>query len=274
MSVYANLRESAWPDELDPRTICFSVDVEWAHPLVLKDMRDLFDQAGIAITFFVTHDGVITPGHERALHPNFRRTGDTVRALLDASGGSLNALTESDVQRSVLERTLSFAPEAKGLRTHSLYFDSTMLPLYSRLGLEYDCSYDMPFVTGLRPFWKTHGILAIPIYYMDHIDMMTGATAFAVAGLGLDRPGLKVFDFHPNIIYLNASDEATYLGTKSFYHDPERLLACRNQRRGARTLLLGLLEHVVAKRIPVARLDHINTCWRRTQHRIPGLKAD
>jgi hypothetical protein len=258
-----NLREPAWACDLDPRTLCFSVDVEWAHPVVLNDLRGLFDEAGIAATFFVTHEGVVTPGHERALHPNFRRNGDGYRALLASGEASSDPPTDSEIHRFVLERTLDFAPEAKGLRTHSLYCESTLLPLYSLLGLEYDCSYDMPLVAGLRPFWRTHGILAIPIYYMDHIDIMTGVTDFSVARLGLDRPGLKVFDFHPNMIYLNASEEATYIESKSFYHEPERLLAARNRGRGVRTLLLELLDHVVARQMPIARLDQINACWRR-----------
>ena len=164
------------------------MDVEWAHPAVLNDLRQLFDQAGIAATFFVTHEGVVTPGQERALHPNFRRNGDSYRALLTSGD---DPAAESEVQRFILERTLSFAPEAKGLRTHSLYYNSTLLPLYSLLGLEYDCSYDMPLVAGLRPFWKTHGILAIPLYYMDNIDIMTGVSEFSVGRLGLDRPGLQ-----------------------------------------------------------------------------------
>ena len=138
--------------------------------------------------------------------------------------------------------------------------------MYRALGLQYDCSYDMPFVGGLRPFWKTHDILAIPIYYMDHIDIMSGATDFALECLRLDRPGLKVFDFHPNMIYLNASDDAAYQASKPFYHDPERLLAARNHGRGVRTLLLKLIDHVVVRRMSVARLDQINACWRKISH--------
>jgi hypothetical protein len=255
-----------WPQELDPATICFSVDVEWAHPVVLDDLRHLFDQAGIAATFFVTHDGVLTPGHERGVHPNFRRNSDGYQAFLATQRASTDPPTESEAQRFVLERTLGFAPEAKGVRTHSLYTDSTLLPMYSALGLQYDCSYDMPFVRGLRPFWKTYDILAIPIYYMDHIDIMSGATDFAPECLRLDRPGLKVFDFHPNMIYLNASDDAAYQASKPFYHDPERLLAARNHGRGVRTLLLKLIDHVVARRMAVARLDQINACWRKISH--------
>jgi hypothetical protein len=161
-----------------------------------------------------------------------------------------------------LQTTLAFAPEAKGLRTHSHYYDSTLLPLYHRLGLEYDCSYNLPLVGGLRPCWKHDEIVEIPTYYGDHFDIMTGATGFKVDGLALDRPGVKVFDFHPNIIFLNASRNDTYMSTKSFYHDPERLLAARESGRGVRTLLLDLLETVAKRRLPTATVGEVNAAWR------------
>ena len=57
----------------DPGTICFTVDVEWAHPAVLQDVRDLFDMHGVRATFFCTHAGIDVGPHERGLHPNYRR---------------------------------------------------------------------------------------------------------------------------------------------------------------------------------------------------------
>src|SRR4051812_6288632 len=72
---------ATWPPDLDPQTICLTVDVEWASAAVLDDLRTLFDQHGLRATFFVTHAGVDVPGHERGLHPNFRHNGDTYRAL-------------------------------------------------------------------------------------------------------------------------------------------------------------------------------------------------
>src|SRR5215469_15682713 len=193
-----------WPCGLHPDTICFTVDVEWAADEVLADLRRLFDQHGIRATFFVTHAGVTVPGHERGLHPNFRRNGDTVRLLRQAAGGrNVDDMGDDEIHAHVVSTTLAFAPEAKGLRTHSLYYDSTLLPLYRRLGLEYDCSYRLPLVQSLRPFWMQHEVLEIPTYYADHFDLMTAATGFDVARLGLDRPGLKVLDFHPNMIFLN-----------------------------------------------------------------------
>src|SRR5215510_9595363 len=182
--------ELRWPGDLDPNTLCFTVDVEWAADVVLADLRELFDQHGIRATFFVTHAGVETPGHERGLHPNFRRNGDIYKEACMIHGGEPR-LTDDQIHTHIVSTTLAFAPEAKGLRTHSLHYDSTLLPLYRKLGLEYDCSYQMPLVGGLRPFWKHHDILEIPTYYADHFDLMTGATGFSVGRLGLERPGLK-----------------------------------------------------------------------------------
>jgi peptidoglycan/xylan/chitin deacetylase (PgdA/CDA1 family) len=250
-----------WPSGLHPDTICFTVDVEWAAEEVLADLRHLFDQHGLRATFFVTHDGVEAPGHERGLHPNFRRNGESYKRLRARYGGE-PTLADEDIHAHIVSSTLAFAPEAKGLRAHSLYYDSTLLPLYQRLGLEYDCSYQMPLVAGLRPFWKQHEIVEIPTYYADHFDVMTGATGFDVAGLALDRPGLKVFDFHPNIIFINASSDAEYMATKGFYHDPERLLAARQQGKGARTLLLDLLAAVRSRGLPTATVGEVNAHWR------------
>jgi hypothetical protein len=250
-----------WPDGLDPDTICFTVDVEWAADAVLADLKLLFEQHEIRATFFVTHAGVETPGHERALHPNFRRNGDTYK-LVEAMQDDPAALSEEETHRRIISRTLEFAPEAKGLRSHSLHYDSTLLPIYQGLGLEYDSSYRIPLVGGLRPFWTQYEILEIPTYYADYFDLVAGATGFELERLALDRPGLKVFDFHPNIIFTNASSNADYLATKSFYHDEERLVAARRSGKGARTLLLDLLETVRGRGLPTATLGEVNAQWR------------
>ena len=187
--------------------------------------------------------------------------GDTYRQLLEERNGSLT-LSDDEVNLYVLQTTLAFAPEAKGLRTHNLYYDATLLPILKRLGLEYDCSYQMPLLEGLRPFWKTHDIVEIPTFYADHFDIEAGATGFEIDRLGLNRPGLKVLDFHPNIVFLNASCNNTYVSTKGFYHDHERLLQCREAGKGLRTLLIDLLETVAKRRLPTATVGEINAAWR------------
>lgn len=248
------------PADFRADTLCFTVDVEWAHPEVLADVVGLFDAHGVRATFFVTHAGVDVPGHERGLHPNFRRNGETMRALAQSRDPA--SVTDEEAFEHVIGTTASFAPEAKGTRSHSLFHDSTLNPLYKRHGIEFDCSHQMPLVPGLRPYWRTRDILAVPTYYADHFDIVNGATSFRLDGLRLDRPGLKVFDFHPNMIYLNACDNAEYMATKAFYHDPGRLLAARHQGRGCRTLLTELLEKVARDGLPTASAGEINHAWR------------
>jgi len=251
----------------DPGTVCFTVDVEWAHPGVLQDIRDLFDEHGVRATFFCTHGGIDLGPHERGLHPNYRRSGTTLKELAAKIGKHAAAnMDESDLYRHVLRTTLSFAPEAKGARSHSLFYDSVMIPLYREFGLEYDSSYQLPLTPGLQPIWKEYDVLELPIYFADHFELKTGATGFGIARLHLDRPGLKIINLHPNMVYLNAVSDHHYMTSKTFYHDQDRLLEARFRGRGIRSMVLDLLAHVASKNLPTATLGEVNEGW-RSRHR-------
>jgi hypothetical protein len=253
--------DNAWPDTLDPRTICLTVDVEWAANEVLEDLCRLFDERSLTATFFCTHPNIEVSRHERGIHPNFRIAGDTIKQLRATKGDSA-LLDDIVVFRHVLGQTLSFAPEAKGARGHSLHYDSMLLPVYSELGLEYDSTYFIPLVAGLKPFWKEHNILELPIYFNDHFELKTGATGFDFHAIAIDRPGLKVINMHPNMVFLNAVSNDHYLATKSYYHDVERLLAARHSGFGVRTMVIDLLDAIVRARHPTATLGEINVGWR------------
>ena len=77
-----------------PNLFCLSVDEEWANPEVLSDLLRMLDERRLRATFFCTKPGVEVPGHERALHPNFRRTGDTVRNFRNATDAPPEAWTD------------------------------------------------------------------------------------------------------------------------------------------------------------------------------------
>jgi hypothetical protein len=238
--------------------ICLTVDVEWAHPDVLHDLVETISARGLEATFFSTHAGIQVPGHERALHPNFLRSGETMRRL----GTAAAAMTDVDVYRHVVETTHSFCPEAVGVRGHRQFFDSTLLPIYKECGLRYDSSLFLPLAEGLAPVMKPHDILELPIYYIDHSDLNARYTDFDVAALGLDRPGLKVFDFHPNTVFINAATNGQYDASKTHYHDPNKLLAMRQSGAGARTLLIQLLDFIAGQRRPTATLAEVDRLWR------------
>lgn len=243
--------------DFDPNIICFTFDVEWASQPVIDDIRSLLDERGIMGTFFVTHAGVDVGPHERGLHPNFRRNGDVYRSLRDAHSRS-----DNEVYEHVLQTVLSFAPEARGSRSHSLFFDSALLPIYERIGLEYDATFRLELVPNLQPFWKQYNILEIPTYYADFFDLVSQTTSFSAANLNLEAPGMKVVDFHPNLVYINATDVPGYDATRAFYHDPEQLAAARFDGRGTRTLFLELLDYVASYKKATATLGEINATVR------------
>jgi hypothetical protein len=231
---------------------------------VLADVLRLLDERGLAATFFCTHAGIEVPGHERALHPNFRRRGNSV---LGNPEGAAVVAQDTEFYRYVARATQVFCPEAIGIRSHSLFFDSDLLPIYRELGLQYDSSCFLPLTRGLAPVWRGSGILLLPIYYLDHWDLQNEACDFSLEALELEEPGLKILDFHPVLLYVNAASRADYLASKECYHDPERLLEMRRRGPGARTLFLELLDFLAARALRVRTLSEINEEWRRDRDR-------
>jgi hypothetical protein len=248
---------------MDCDLVCLSVDVEWAHPSIVANMVRLFDERSLRATFFCTHAGVSVPGHERALHPNFRRQGDTMRQFRETLGTHSEDENDARVYEFVIRTTKGFCPEAIGTRSHSLFYDAQLLTVYNGCRLEYDSSYFIPGMRGLQPALLGYDVLEIPIYYMDHHDLIVGRTDFRVDRLGLGRPGLKVFDFHPNLVFINAASEGDYIRTKSIYHDHDSLTRAKICGRGVGTLFEELLDYLASRRIPTATLGEVNREWRK-----------
>jgi len=242
--------------------IYLTIDVEWACEEVLADTLRLLDERGVRATFFCTHPGIEVRKHERALHPNFRRDGDTLRRWRRPE--AVSDVTDEDVYRHVVRTTKAFCPEAIGVRAHGLFYDFDLLRLYREAELQYDSSCFLPLAPGLRPVRGAHDLLEIPLYYMDYWDLLEGASGWRLDALRLDEPGLKVFDFHPNLVFMNATNLAEYRASKAHYHDADRLFALCQPRRGVRTLFLDLLDFIVARGVETRGLADLNTWWRET----------
>jgi hypothetical protein len=183
-----------------------------------------------------------------------------MRAFREEAGGT--PLDEPAIYQRLVAVFKGFAPEAKGVRAHSLYYDSMLLPTYQEFGLEYDSTYQIPLIGGLRPFWKENEILEIPVYFNDHFELKSNAVGFDARNLKLGEDGLKVILLHPNIMFLNANSNKQYLACKPFYHDYERLLEARNPGRGVRSLALDLLDSIVAQKLPLLTLGEVSERWR------------
>jgi len=246
--------------------VCFTVDVEWAHPQVLAPLVAAFDERRLPATFFCTHPNIEVPGHERGLHPNFRRNGQPVQSLRKRLGdAAFLALDDVQVAQLVLEEARSFAPEARGLRTHSLFFASEYVSLYAGHGLVYDCSYLMHRVAGLQAGLREPGLALLPTYFMDHAELLRRKPSFRLQDLDLEAPGLKIFDFHPNMVYLNVQCDEDYQACRPHYHDVDWLQQHRRRGLGVGTFFLEILDWAAARadrvRTTSEVADECLTCW-------------
>src|SRR5581483_2497154 len=227
-----------------PGEIAISLDVEWACAEVVADAIGLLDEHGVRATLFCTHAGIEAPGHERALHPNFERAGNT---QIEAGA----PLADDELIRAAIGNLQRSYPEAVGARGHRCHTTYHVLKAYRDHGLQYESATVLPLAPALRPAWTMEHLVWLPVYYMDHWDLLSQATSLRIGDLRLDAPGLKIFVFHPNLIYLNAATIEEYEASRAFYHDPARLRKARNAGRGTRTLFVELLDRVA--RQPRAR---------------------
>lgn len=244
-----------------PPRVVITVDVEWACAEVVRDVVRLLDERNLRATFFCTHPGIPLGNHEKALHPNYRRRGNSY--LAHSEKGVVSDQSDAELYRQVLQTVHEMYPEAVGARSHCLFFESGLLDAYRESGLQYDSNCFLPMAEHLEPAAITTEILEFPIYYMDEWDLRNQATRFKLEGLRLQTDGLKVLDFHPNLVFLNAATHDQYLASKNRYHDPDWLHEHRRPERGARSLFWDVLNYLATHPDDVVTLSELNPNCRR-----------
>ena len=219
-----------WRDRL-----FLTLDIDWACDEVLADTVSLVEVAGIMATWFVTHD---TPLLERlransrfelGIHPNFN-------FLL--SGDPRNGANAEEV----VDRLLAIVPEARAVRSHSMAQSSPLLQLFADKGLTHDCNHFIPEQAGieLRPWTHWNGLIKAPYFWEDDVYCLN--TSCSTIDDLMNRPGLRMFDFHPIHVYLNTEHMDRYESTRPLHRNPHELINHRHQHAsGAREFLNKLI---------------------------------
>ena len=100
--------EESWREK-----IFLTIDIDWAHDEILLDTIELVEEAGVAATWFVTHETEVlerlrsNPYFELGIHPNF------------------NFLLQGDARNGgnageVISNVVQMVPEATSVRSHSM----------------------------------------------------------------------------------------------------------------------------------------------------------
>ena len=224
---------ASWRDRL-----FLTVDIDWATDEVIADTVDLIEEAGVSATWFVTHDTPMisrlrdNPRFELGIHPNFNfllagdpRNGADCAAVIDA--------------------LLSLVPEARSVRSHSMAQSSVLLNMFAERGLTHDCNTFVPEEAGiaLMPWRHWNGMVKVPYFWEDDVRCLSDC-ASGIAELA-QRPGLKVFDFHPIHVFLNTEVLDRYEAARPHLADSAALLEQRAKDCvGTRDLLVELTEQV------------------------------
>lgn len=220
-------------------TVFFTLDIDWAHDVVLNACMELFVRAGIKATFFATHATPLldtlrsSPLFEVGLHPNFN-------FLLQ--GDHRYGSTHSEV----LDHYRRIAPEAVSVRSHSLVQGSQILGDFIRSGFRFDANLLIPWRSGiaLKPIqhWDD-AMTRVPYCWEDDTHIVYGDSWDPDAVLR--HPGLKVFDFHPIHVFLNTESLDRYEAARPHLADPEKLKGHVNRDHyGVRNFLEDLFRRL------------------------------
>lgn len=215
--------------------VFLSFDIDWAHDDILADSIKIVRDAGVASTWFVTHNTPLLHqlrnlnGAELGIHPNFN-------PLLD--GTHINS---DNTAEKVVRSVLSLAPDARAIRSHSLTQNERLVDQFRDTGLTHISNFFVPHGCGVevKPFRIWDDMVIVPHCWQDNVALKMPLPFPTEEEL---NSSFHVFDFHPIHVFLNTEHLGRYERTRHLHHKPEELIKHRYEGQGTRTRLLDLLK--------------------------------
>lgn len=222
-------------------------DIDWAPDWCIANCVSICSAAGVPMTFFVTHPSPIldeladNPLVELGIHPNF-------------FDGSSHGRTP----REVLDYSFDLVPDAVSMRTHGLFQSTYLLEMISGYEqIQTDVSLYLPFHPNLEAsvlHFGQHSRRLVRLPYLWEDDLMSYRDDWNWQPWDFED-GLKIFDFHPMHIGMNACSMDNYtllkerLGPRSLNTTKlEEVADITNTGEGARTFLESLVSAVSSDR--------------------------
>lgn len=179
----------------EPQTLCLTFDIDFAPEFMVQNLISILKEQNVKATFFATHDSLIlkkiglNPNFEIGLHPNL-------------AVGS----TQGKTLPEIINRLRVEYPSAVGNRFHILGHSYRDLMLLQEYGFRYDVSGFRFNASHLVPCWHPDLAMTMLTYcWEDGVCENAGLSLMSLAA-NLDTPGIKIFNFHPLNVFLNAPD--------------------------------------------------------------------
>jgi len=238
-----------------------TMDVDWAPDFAIEYAAEILAENGIKASWFITHS---TPqlellrkhNHlfELGIHPNF---------LKSSSHGS-----DED---SVLKQMTAIVPEARAVRTHALVQSTPLLyKIAADFGIHLDVSLFLPDTPCLQPHTlhlHNEHLVRLPYFWEDDVETYNPSQSWNIASERYQVPGLKIFNFHPLLVYLNCRTMDGYEKLKKQKHLPDLTADdCApviERDAGTNTLLQGLIRQIKEHQGESFTVSELAALWKK-----------
>ncbi len=236
-----------------------TMDMDWAPDFAIEYVAELLVDNGVKASWFITHTTpklqlLRTHGNlfELGIHPNF-----------------LKASSHGSDESSVLESMKTIVPEARAVRTHALVQSTPLLyKIASQFDIHIDVSLFLPDTPHLQPhtlhLYDQH-LLRLPYFWEDDVETYNPNAGWAMSNPRYHVPGLKIFNFHPFLVYLNCRTLDGYEQLKKLRHlpdlKPDDCAPFIERKDGTNTLLNGLIRHIKAQQEESFTISELAALW-------------
>lgn len=235
--------------------ICVTLDIEWLSDVVIDFVADILKFHKVPSTWFVTHPSPAVDRLRKApelfelgIHPNFMASS-----------------THGQSPREVLKHCMSIVPDAVSMRSHGLLQSTSILgEVLTHSPIKIDFSLYLPGCDNLMPFkyrWKDRALVRVPFCWEDDFALENDTPSWSLDVLLSSGSGLRVFNFHPLLIYLNSTDLISYREFRGKVNNlnsvsaQELELFVRKNNRGVRSLFIELVEYLEDSRNAIKGKD-------------------
>ena len=192
-----------------PEPILLTFDVDWAADFMIDAIAGRLIECGVCSTWHVTHASpAIDRLRERpdlfelGIHPNF-----------------MPGSSHGDTVAEILATCMRLVPEATTMRSHALVQSSSILTeVLASTPIRCDSSIMLPGAPNIEPVGFPHQegpLVRVPYFWEDDVEMMRGCPRWTLDADDEPPDGLRVYDFHPVHVYLNAADMRPYHALRS-----------------------------------------------------------
>lgn len=220
-----------FPELTAKPTFVLTGDQDWAPEWALAATLALAETEGVPFHLFVTNTspsitGAPTTDLTLGIHPNF-----------------LPGSTHGESDDAVIDSCQALVPSARTFRCHAFCENTHIIRKLAARGFIADSNLLAFLQPGLIPIVHGAGLLRFPVFLEDDVFLQWASSDLDIrqATHLLCTPGLKILNFHPSLVALNAPTFAYYEERRAMLFDGEDTQAERFEGRGVETILRDVI---------------------------------